>query len=124
MLAKTLEFARNGTPVNTVTLIVTDGNDEGSGSTARQVYPIVSDMLAQECHIVAGMGIDDGSTDFRRVFREMGIPDSWILTPRNDPKEIRRAFQIVLAVGDTRLVERHAFQLDGASGISMGGFNV
>jgi len=36
-------------------------------------------MLAQECHIVAGMGISDGETDFARVFREMGIPDQWIL---------------------------------------------
>ncbi|MCC6810903.1 MAG: hypothetical protein IT381_25965 [Deltaproteobacteria bacterium] len=40
------------------------------------------------------MGIDDGSTDFRRVFGEMGIAARWILTPKNDPKEMRRAFNV------------------------------
>jgi hypothetical protein len=40
------------------------------------------------------MGIDDGRTDFRAVFRELGIPDAWILTPGNGASEIRRAFQV------------------------------
>ncbi|MGA7729739.1 MAG: hypothetical protein WCD37_00555 [Chloroflexia bacterium] len=124
VLAKTLEFARNGTPVSTVTLIVTDGNDEGSTNTARQVYPIVTDMLAQECHIVAGMGIDDGSTDFRRVFRDMGIHDNWILTPRNDPKEIRRAFQMFSQSAIRASSSGVHFSATAQSGLSMGGFNV
>jgi hypothetical protein len=53
----------------------------------------VEDMLRQEKHIIAAMGIDDGHTDFRQVFREMGIQDRWILTPGNSDQEIRRAFQ-------------------------------
>ena len=40
------------------------------------------------------MGISDGTTDFRAVFREMGIEDRWILTPGNNPSEIRKAFQV------------------------------
>jgi hypothetical protein len=40
------------------------------------------------------MGLDDGSTDFREVFREIGIPDAWILTPGASPQEVRRAFQV------------------------------
>lgn len=124
VLAKTLEFGRNGTPVNTVTLILTDGNDEGSANTARQVQPIVSDMLAQECHIVAGMGIDDGSTDFRQVFRSMGIPDSWILTPRNDPKEIRRAFQLFSQSAIRASSSGVHFSQTSQAGVSMGGFGV
>jgi hypothetical protein len=40
------------------------------------------------------MGIADGSTDFKQVFRDMGIPDEWILTPGNTNSEIRKAFQI------------------------------
>jgi hypothetical protein len=124
VLAKTLEFARNGTPVNTVTLIVTDGNDEGSSNTARQVYPIVTDMLSQECHVVAGMGIDDGSTDFRKVFRDMGIPDQWILTPRNDPKEIRRAFQMFSQSAIRVSSSGVHFSSTSQSGLSMGGFNI
>ena len=47
-----------------------------------------------EDHIIAAMGIDDGRTDFRKVFREMGIPDQWILTPGNTPAEIRKAFRV------------------------------
>jgi hypothetical protein len=51
-------------------------------------------MLAQENHIVAAMGISDGQTDFKAVFRAMGIPDKWILTPGNSASEIRRAFAV------------------------------
>jgi hypothetical protein len=51
-------------------------------------------MIAQENHIVAAMGISDGSTDFRGVFRAMGIADRWILTPGNSASEVRRAFQV------------------------------
>ena len=51
-------------------------------------------MRQAETHIVAAMGINDGSTDFRRVFREMGIEDQWSLTPGNDTSQIRRAFQV------------------------------
>ena len=82
VLAKAQEFADNGVPVRTVTLIITDGADEHSQRATAQT------------HIVAAMGIADGSTDFRRVFREMGIEDQWILTPGNDVSQIRRAFQV------------------------------
>jgi hypothetical protein len=96
VLAKSQEFSDNNVPVRTVTLIITDGQDEHSMThRARDVASIVRDMRATERHIVAAMGIADGSTDFRKVFREMGIEDQWILTPANDPKEIRAAFQLV-----------------------------
>jgi hypothetical protein len=47
-----------------------------------------------ENHIIAAMGIDDGRTDFRQVFQDMGIRDEWILTPGNSQKDIRNAFQV------------------------------
>ncbi|OLP20157.1 hypothetical protein BST81_01610 [Leptolyngbya sp. 'hensonii'] len=95
VLAKAQEFADNGVPVRTVTLIITDGADAHSmKATAKDVATIVKDMLRAETHIVAGMGIDDGSTDFRQVFREMGIRDEWVLTPGNSEGEIRKAFQV------------------------------
>ncbi len=95
VLAKAQEFADAGVPVRTVTLLITDGADNHSTrANARHVKALVADMLAAESHIVAGMGIDDGSTDFRQVFIDMGIPDSWILTPRNSASEIRKAFQV------------------------------
>lgn len=95
VLAKTQELAQAGIAVRSVTLIITDGGDYGSTRCRPQdVAAIVADMLAQENHIVAAMGISDGSTDFRKVFQSMGIPDRWILTPGNSASEIRRAFQV------------------------------
>lgn len=96
VIAKTQEFSdQNGVPVRTITLIVTDGNDEGSRRhSPATVKPIVSDMLGQENHIIAAMGIDDRHTDFRAVFSEMGIPAEWILTPGNTESEIRKAFNV------------------------------
>lgn len=95
MLAKAQEFLDAGVVCRTATLIVTDGHDEGSyRSRASDVKKIVMDMLRTERHIVAGMGISDGRTDFHRVFGEMGIPFEWILTPKNNPSEIRRAFGV------------------------------
>ncbi|MEM8641998.1 MAG: hypothetical protein AAGG51_24770 [Cyanobacteria bacterium P01_G01_bin.54] len=95
VLAKAQEFEDNGVPVRTITLLITDGADAHSQrSRAQEVKTIVQDMLRAENHIVAAMGIEDESTDFRRVFQEMGIRDEWILTPGNSDKDIRQAFQV------------------------------
>lgn len=95
VLAKTQEFADNGVPVRTVSLIITDGADcHSMRADAKSVASVIGDMLRSENHIIAGMGIDDGYTDFRQVFQEMGIRDEWILTPGNSDSEIRKAFQI------------------------------
>lgn len=96
VIAKAQEFSDNGVSVRTVTAIITDGHDESSHATASQVRSVVSDMLKQENHVVMAMGITDGgTTDFEQIFQSMGIPKEWILTPKNTPKEIRRAFQTV-----------------------------
>ena len=95
VLAKAREFEDAGVPVRTITLIITDGADCHSfRQTPASIRSIVEDMRRREAHIVAAMGIDDGSTDFRQVFREMGIPDEWILTPGNSATEIRAAFRV------------------------------
>lgn len=95
MLAKAQEFADAGVPVRAGALIMTDGQDLHSvRSTARDVERIVKDMLKQETYIVAAMGFDNGSTDFRSVFSGMGIRDEWILTVANSPSEIRKAFRL------------------------------
>jgi hypothetical protein len=95
VLAKAQEFAQAGVPVRTVTLIITDGADAGSvRAKAADVAALVGDLRRAERHIVAAMGIHDGTTDFRRVFREMGIEDRWILTPGAGASEVRKAFQL------------------------------
>lgn len=95
VLAKYQEFADGGVAARTVTLIVTDGADQHSQrATPTTVRSLVKDLLGEQ-HIVAGMGIDDGGqTDFRRIFRDMGIQDEWILTPGQSQQEIRKAFQV------------------------------
>lgn len=96
VLAKAQELALAGVPARTVTLLITDGADcHSTRATASTVRTLVRDMLAQESHVIAAMGIDDGGkTDFQGVFREMGIPQRWTLTPGNTASEIRRAFQV------------------------------
>lgn len=95
VVAKMQEFEENNVPVRAVTLIITDGHDEGSRQqTPASLRPLINDLLRTERHIIAAMGIDDGATDFRRVFREMGLEDRWILTPQNTASEIRAAFQL------------------------------
>jgi hypothetical protein len=93
VIAKAQDFAMNGVPVRTVTLILTDGADAGSTwAKAKDVRALVDDMRRSENHIVAGMGIADGTTPFRDVFREIGIEDRWILTAKSGAADIRRAF--------------------------------
>ena len=95
VIAKAREFELNGVPCRSVTLLITDGADcHSCRQTPASVRVIVEDMLRKETHIVAAMGIDDGSTDFKRVFRKMGIEERWILTPGNSAQEVRRAFQV------------------------------
>lgn len=95
VLAKMQEFEDNGVPCRTVTLLVTDGNDEHSRKQRPDtIKKLVTDMLMSEKHIIAAMGIDDDHTDFRLIFKAMGIEDKWILTPGNSQSEIRRAFQV------------------------------
>lgn len=95
ILAKAQEFSDHGVPVRTVTLIITDGADVHSQrATTKTVRSLIEDMLRSENHIIAAMGIDDGQTNFRQVFNDIGIRDEWILTPGNSQKEIRQAFQV------------------------------
>jgi len=96
VVAKSQEFMNQGVPVRTVSCIITDGADEHSSSEADDVKKVVDDMLVQETHIVCGLGIPGiDYVDYSQVFRDMGIRDEWILTPSDDPKKIREAFQTV-----------------------------
>jgi hypothetical protein len=95
VVAKAHELRAAGIAVRTVTLLITDGADCGSQRCrASDVRTLVDDLLAGESHVVAAMGISDGTTNFRKVFADMGIPDRWVLTPSGTASEIRRAFQV------------------------------
>lgn len=96
VLAKSQEFVNAGVAVRSVTLIVTDGANEHSKKhkSPGSIKPLVLDVRRAETHIVAAMGIDDGRTPFKAIFEEAGIDSRWILTPKNSPSEIRRAFEL------------------------------
>ena len=97
VLGKLVQNKSVGVNTRSISGVITDGKDEGSREAkAKDIKVLVDDLLSDsETNIVFAMGIDDGSTDFRKVFGEMGIPDEWILTPQNSPSEIRAAFDLV-----------------------------
>lgn len=115
MLVKAQEFSDQGVPCRTISLIATDGADvssthhyehrNGKRMPKPGVKAIADDMLRQENHILAAMGIDDLTdptlkTDFREIFREMGIRDEWVLLVANSSdkttfqRDIRKACQV------------------------------
>lgn len=80
----------------TATLVISDGKHEYSyheSRTAQDCATIAADLLGDpnKRHIIAAIGIEHIGVDFREVFREMGIPDQWILTAAATPQEIARA---------------------------------
>ena len=89
------EFAATGASFRGVLLIVSDGADYGSQKTPASVRPVLSALQAQEVFQVIALGINDGYTDFKRVFSEMGVMPENILTVNNDPSSIREAFGVV-----------------------------
>ncbi len=117
VVAKTQDFEDQGLTVRTQTFAVTDGADCGSRSEASDVAKLVRDMLRAEKHIIGGMGIDDGTTDFRSVFRSMGIPDNQILTPKNSPSEIRKAWAM-----KSKSMVRASQNAGSFSKVALGGF--
>lgn len=96
IFAKTQECLDSGIAVRTITLIITDGGDNASPlQNPQTVANLVRDMLKTELHLITGLGISDGVTDFEAVFRGMGIPDQSILTVTNSQSEIRKVFNLV-----------------------------
>lgn len=118
VVAKEQEFANQGVPVRTITVIVTDGDDTASQSRPKDVKALVDQLLQTENHIVAFMGIDDGHTDFKKVARSMGIRDRWILTPSNDGHSIREAFGVI-----SRASQTASQGADSFSSVSQTGFD-
>jgi len=94
VMVKAQEEEEHGVKVRTFTLIITDGEDNSSGAiSAIHVRYLVKDMLEFSAnHIVAGMGVGE-RTDFRQIFRSMGIPECWIFTPGTSMDELRAVFR-------------------------------
>lgn len=83
-----------GVQTRSVTLLMTDGGDNDSKSTAADVAKVVGDMLATEKHKIFFIGVNVGGLDFRLIAQQMGIPDACIDVVDKDPKSIRAKFQM------------------------------
>lgn len=118
-IAKVQEFAKSGITSRAITLIMTDGSDQGSIRIRKpeDLNPVITDMLKSECHIVAAMGVEEPGTSFIPIFQAMGIPAQWILTPRNNESEIRKAFAVF-----SQSALRASQGVGGFSQQAMGGF--
>jgi hypothetical protein len=102
VLAKAQEYADQGVPCRTISLIITDGEDVhspkghgGRGTTPDKVKVLVEDMLRAENHIIGAMGIkNDAGVDYNLILQSMGIRSEWISTPKSDPSSIRAQCQV------------------------------
>lgn len=117
--AKMAEFEQGGVAARAVTVITTDGGDNSGSTAPASLKSMVEGLLRTEQHIIIGMGVDDGQTDFRQVFTSMGIRPEWILTPGNTPSEIRKAFAVV-----SQSAVRASQNAGTFSQMAMGGFGV
>lgn len=118
VVAKAQEFEDNGVPCRTITLLISDGADMHSRrQSASSVAHLVDDMHSSENHIIMAMGIDDGDTDFHKVFTDMGILPRNILTPGTTKSEMRSAFQVF-----SQSAVRASQGAAGFSKVALGGF--
>jgi hypothetical protein len=106
-LAKT-RAAGPAQSVRTFTLLISDGDDTVSTSSADQVASLVSDMALPCNHIVAGMGIG-ADTDFHEVFGRMGIAPDWILTSDHSSHDIAAKFASLAGALRLAASSEHAF---------------
>jgi hypothetical protein len=89
---KTREFLDNGVVVRSISVVVTDGKDEGSKrNTVADARKVVDSLLASETAVFCGMGIQLPGTDFNAIFDSMGIRPDSVMLVNSDPKAIRAA---------------------------------
>lgn len=110
--AKFDEFENTGIDVRTVTVIITDGVDYGSHmETPATVNRRIRLMIADEKHTILGIGIDDGRTDFRQVFVNMGLDPNCVKVPSDNEEEFMQIMEMVSQIS-----------VAATQGVNLGGF--
>ncbi|MEK7136890.1 MAG: hypothetical protein AAB853_01265 [Patescibacteria group bacterium] len=101
-----------------MTLFLSDGADTASRTySADDSARLAEKMLKTEKHIISGMGVHDGSTDFSQVFQSMGIPPQWIYTINRSREGFQRGSEVTSgSVGSA------SFGSESFSSMSQGGF--
>lgn len=89
------QLRSGGTPVRSVVVVVTDGEDVGSRRTTHDCARISRDLLASEQFILAFVGVGS-EADFTRVAGAMGVPAGCIAVQKDaTPSALREVFQMV-----------------------------
>lgn len=89
------QLRSGGTPVRSVVVILTDGEDVGSRRSAADCARISRDLLASEQFILAFVGVG-AEADFTRVAASMGVPPACIAVQKDaTPSALREVFQMV-----------------------------
>jgi len=84
-----------GTPCRSAVVVITDGGDCGSKRKARDCAQLSRDLLASEQFVLGFVGVGK-DVDFRRVARDMGVPDAGIAVANAaTPAALRDVFQMV-----------------------------
>jgi hypothetical protein len=84
-----------GTPVKSVVVAITDGDDTGSQQKPKHCRALSEDVLKTEQFVLAFVGVGQAS-NFRRVAKSMGVPDGCIeVQPQATPEALRKVFQMV-----------------------------
>lgn len=84
-----------GTPVRSVVVVVTDGEDVSSRRTVSDCARISRDLLASEQFILAFVGVGTGA-NFTQVALGMGVPAGCIAVQKDaTPSALRAVFQLV-----------------------------
>lgn len=84
-----------GTPVRSIVVVVTDGEDVGSVRPARVCKKLAEDLLHSEQFILAFVGVGK-DVDFHKVATSMGFPPGCVLVQKDaTPAGLRQAFHMV-----------------------------
>jgi len=85
----------SGTPVRSVVVVITDGEDTGSAARADDCRRLSEDLLRSEQFVLAFVGVGQEGT-FRKVAKDMGVPDGSVAVCSSaTPAALRKVFQMV-----------------------------
>ncbi len=89
------QLRSGGTPVRSVVVVLTDGEDVSSRRSAAECARLSKDLLASEQFILAFVGVG-AETDFRQVAAAMGVPPACVAVQKDaTPSALRDVFQMV-----------------------------
>jgi hypothetical protein len=117
VLYEARRLTAQGKMVRTMTIIFTDGGDNGpSNAMAHDVKRIVDIMLTTGSHIVGACAVNDSQTNFWRVFTEMGIPENWIKVLDNTPRSVTESVIDLGSMASMASTGRHEFNETSQTG--------